>query len=75
MRRTPLSQRGALSGMSKKQKVQPEWEKNVALCAKVLKTIQKSPAAEIFLVPVDWKAFKLPTYPKIIKNPMETEFR
>ena len=31
----------------------------------------KNPAAGAFLVPVDWKALKLPTYPKIVKHPMD----
>jgi len=56
---------------SKKQKVAADWEKNVQLCTKALKAIMKNPAAGAFLVPVDWKALKLPTYPKIVKNPMD----
>ena len=45
---------------SKKQKVASDWERNVQLCTKALKTIMKNPAAGAFLVPVDWKALKLP---------------
>jgi len=55
----------------KKQKVSADFEGNVQKCAKVLKTIMKNPAAGAFLIPVDWKALKLPTYPKIVKNPMD----
>jgi len=40
-------------------------------CFAVLKTLQKNPNAVDFLQPVDWKALKLTTYPKMIKNPMD----
>ena len=61
-----------MSGADKKrQKTVPEWEKNVQLCTKALKIIMKNPAAGAFLIPVDWKALKLPTYPKIVKTPMD----
>eukprot|EP00965_Chrysotila_dentata_P253877 6211483-Pleurochrysis_carterae.AAC.2 len=33
--------------------------------------MQRAPAAVAFLSPVDWKALKLPSYPKIIKQPMD----
>jgi len=56
---------------SKKQKVLPDWERNVQACTKALKSLMKNPAAGAFLMPVDWKALKLPTYPKIVKNPMD----
>jgi len=55
----------------KKQKLLGEWDKNHQLCAKALKMIMKNPAAGAFLVPVDWKVLKLPTYPKIVKHPMD----
>ena len=56
----------------KKQKTGgAEWEKNRASCSKTLKALMKNPAAGAFLVPVDWKGLQLPTYPKIVKHPMD----
>ena len=60
-----------MSTEKKKQKVLADWENNLQLCSKVLKLTMKNPAAGAFLVPVDWKTLKLPTYPKLIKNPMD----
>jgi hypothetical protein len=37
----------------------------------LLKTLMRNPAAGAFLAPVDWKALQLPTYPKIVKHPMD----
>jgi len=56
---------------SKKQKVGGEWERNVKGCQSLLKKLMSIPSAGAFLMPVDWKALKLPTYPKLIKNPMD----
>jgi len=58
---------------NKKQKVTPggEVERNIKACSSVLKALQRAPAAIAFLQPVDWKALKLPTYPKMIKHPMD----
>ena len=57
----------------KKQKLTPggEAERLVKQCAGVLKAMQRNPAAGPFLAPVDWRALKLPTYPKMIKTPMD----
>jgi len=57
--------------MSKKQKSSGEVEKTLKSCLTVLKALERAPAAFPFLKPVDWKALKLPTYPKIIKQPMD----
>ena len=43
----------------------------VKQCRGVLQQLQKNRAAVVFLHPVDWKALKLPAYPKIVKNPMD----
>ena len=57
---------------AKKQKIGgSDWEQNRKSCLQTLKTLMRSPAATPFLLPVDWKALKLPTYPKIVKNPMD----
>ena len=56
--------------MSKKQKI-ADVERAQKQCLQVLRALQKNPQAEPFLMPVDWKGLKLPTYPKIIKNPMD----
>ena len=48
-----------------------ELDKLVKQCHQVLKMLQKAPAAGAFLAPVDWKALKLPTYPKMVKHPMD----
>ena len=58
---------------SKKQKLTPggEADQNNKKCTNVLKALQRNPRAGPFLVPVDWKALKLPQYPKMIKNPMD----
>jgi bromodomain-containing factor 1 len=62
-----------MSQQKKKQKLIPggEAEKLVKQCHSVLKALQKLPGAWPFLAPVDWKALKLPTYPKIVKYPMD----
>jgi|Transcript_3500 hypothetical protein len=63
-----------MSSRPKKQKSSSsgsEVEKSVKACLQVLKALQRSPAAFPFLEPVDWKALKLPTYPKMIKQPMD----
>ena len=55
---------------SKKQKVgsgDSSIERNQKACLTVLRALQKNPDAAPFTVPVDWKALKLPTYPKLIK--------
>jgi hypothetical protein len=57
--------------MSKKQKTGDKWERNFAACSKSLKSLSRMPQAGPFLVPVDWKALQLPTYPKIVKKPMD----
>lgn len=58
---------------SKKQKLTPggEADQNTKKCHSVLKAMQRNPRAGPFLMPVDWKALKLPQYPKMIKNPMD----
>lgn len=58
---------------NKRQKPTPggEVDKTLKACSTVLKTLQRAPAAYAFLQPVDWKALKLPTYPKMIKHPMD----
>ena len=58
---------------NKKQKLTPggEAETNVRKCSTVLKALQRNPRAGAFLMPVDWKALKLPQYPKMIKTPMD----
>ena len=58
---------------SKKQKLTPggEADQNNKKCTNVLKALQRNPRAGPFLMPVDWKALKLPQYPKMIKNPMD----
>ena len=58
---------------SKKQKLTPggEADQNVKKCLSVLKALQRNPRAGPFLMSVDWKALKLPQYPKMIKNPMD----
>jgi len=58
---------------SKKQKVGSggDVERAQKHCLNVLRGIQRNPEAGAFLAPVDWKALKLPTYPKIVKNPMD----
>ena len=40
-------------------------------CKKILNQIRKSPNAEPFLFPVDWKALGLKDYPSVIKSPMD----
>jgi len=57
----------------KKQKLTPggEVDRLSKQCLGVLKMLQRAPAAAPFLTPVDWKALKLPTYPKIVKHPMD----
>jgi len=58
---------------SKKQKVvgSGDVERCQKACLGVLRALQKMPDAGPFLLPVDWKTLKLPTYPKIVKNPMD----
>jgi len=58
---------------SKKQKVASgsDVERSQKACLSVLRAMQRNPDANPFLMPVDWKALKLPTYPKIVKNPMD----
>eukprot|EP00316_Scyphosphaera_apsteinii_P021022 CAMPEP_0119314896 /NCGR_PEP_ID=MMETSP1333-20130426/34085_1 /TAXON_ID=418940 /ORGANISM="Scyphosphaera apsteinii, Strain RCC1455" /LENGTH=345 /DNA_ID=CAMNT_0007320097 /DNA_START=91 /DNA_END=1128 /DNA_ORIENTATION=+ len=58
---------------NKRQKPTPggEVERLVKQCSSVLKALQRAPAAIAFLAPVDWKTLKLPTYPKMIKHPMD----
>ena len=58
---------------NKKQKLAPggEAERLVKMCHGLLRNLQKLPTALPFLSPVDWKALKLPTYPKMIRNPMD----
>mmetsp|Transcript_6846 Transcript_6846/g.14981 ORF Transcript_6846/g.14981 Transcript_6846/m.14981 type:complete len:335 (-) Transcript_6846:1412-2416(-) len=62
-----------MASKPKKQKLTPggEAERLQKQCASVLKAMQRAPAAVAFLSPVDWKALKLPSYPKIIKQPMD----
>ena len=54
---------------SKKQKVAPggDVERAQKQCLNVLRAMQRNPDAAPFLVPVDWKALKLSSYPKIVK--------
>jgi hypothetical protein len=40
-------------------------------CQKILKKFMEYPDAEPFLTAVDWKAWGLYDYPKIVKNPMD----
>lgn len=40
-------------------------------CEECLSFILGKPEADPFSVPVDWKALGIPTYPKIIKHPMD----
>lgn len=58
---------------AKKQKLVPggEADRLVKQCHSMLKALQKAPLALPFLSPVDWKTLKLPTYPKIVKHPMD----
>lgn len=61
---------------SSKRKGQGKWKSDPQLrhCQNILKEFAKKSNAEFmfpFLQPVDWKAFKLFTYPEIIKNPMD----
>lgn len=58
---------------SKKQKVAPggDVERAQKQCLNVLRAMQRNPDAAPFLVPVDWKALKLSSYPKIVKHPMD----
>ena len=48
--------------------VQMSWVND---CKKLLQQIKKSPNADPFLYPVDWKGLKLHDYPTIIKRPMD----
>jgi len=63
----------AMQKSSKKQKLMPggEADQLTKKCHVVLKALQRNPRAGPFLMPVDWKALKLPQYPKMIKNPMD----
>ncbi|KAK5958651.1 transcription initiation at TATA-containing promoter protein [Knufia fluminis] len=38
---------------------------------KVISNLKKSNASSAFRVPVDWVTMKLPTYPEVVKNPMD----
>jgi len=71
--RKPGGARVCAMQKSKKQKLTPggEADQNNKKCTNVLKALQRNPRAGPFLVPVDWKALKLPQYPKMIKNPMD----
>eukprot|EP00475_Leptophrys_vorax_P030560 TRINITY_DN4587_c0_g1_i1.p1 TRINITY_DN4587_c0_g1~~TRINITY_DN4587_c0_g1_i1.p1 ORF type:complete len:391 (+),score=85.69 TRINITY_DN4587_c0_g1_i1:217-1389(+) len=40
-------------------------------CSRVLEDLAKHPKYDVFAIPVDWVALKIPDYPKIIKNPMD----
>jgi len=57
----------------KKQKLTAggDAERLTKQCFTALKTLQRNPNAVDFLQPVDWKALKLHTYPKMIKTPMD----
>lgn len=37
----------------------------------LLEEIKLEPCSDIFLLPVDWRALGLETYPTIVKNPMD----
>ncbi|KAG9072717.1 hypothetical protein KI688_000493 [Linnemannia hyalina] len=61
---------------SSKRKGQGKWKSDPQLrhCQNILKEFAKKSNAEFmfpFLQPVDWKTFKLFSYPDIIKNPMD----
>ncbi|KAG0286565.1 hypothetical protein BGZ97_007382, partial [Linnemannia gamsii] len=61
---------------SSKRKGQGKWKSDPQLrhCQNILKEFAKKSNAEFmfpFMQPVDWKAFKLFSYPEIIKNPMD----
>ena len=49
----------------------PNQPRSRTLAPQTLKALTRNPAAGAFLIPVDWKALKLPTYPKIVKHPMD----
>jgi len=61
------------SSKNKKQKLTAggEADRLQKQCHAMLKALQKNPLAYPFLQPVDWKALQLPTYPKIVKRPMD----
>lgn len=40
-------------------------------CGNLLKSISKRKMAAAFLVPVDWRGLGIPTYPQVIKQPMD----
>ena len=40
-------------------------------CLELLEELTNHQDADAFLIPVDWKALKLPDYPIIIKRPMD----
>lgn len=58
---------------NKKQKLGTSGDVTVThkACLTLLSKLQRNPEAAPFLAPVDWKLLKLPTYPKIVKNPMD----
>ncbi|KAF9551866.1 hypothetical protein EC957_004189 [Mortierella hygrophila] len=61
---------------SSKRKGQGKWKSDPQLrhCQNILKEFAKKSNAEFmfpFMQPVDWKTFKLFSYPDIIKNPMD----
>ena len=43
----------------------------VSLCKTLLHDIIRDPNAKPFLWPVDWEGLNLPSYPKVIKRPMD----
>ena len=43
----------------------------VLLCKSLLSVAMRNPNAKAFLEPVDWKGLDIPSYPKIIKRPMD----
>lgn len=45
--------------------------KDLEQCKKILKQLQTNKNATPFLEPVDWELLNLPTYPEIIKEPMD----
>eukprot|EP00462_Mataza_sp_D1_P022360 CAMPEP_0175141842 /NCGR_PEP_ID=MMETSP0087-20121206/12379_1 /TAXON_ID=136419 /ORGANISM="Unknown Unknown, Strain D1" /LENGTH=206 /DNA_ID=CAMNT_0016425401 /DNA_START=58 /DNA_END=678 /DNA_ORIENTATION=- len=51
----------------KKQKLQGPMES----CRSALTFISSKPEVEAFLEPVDWEAYELYDYPKVIKHPMD----
>ncbi len=46
-------------------------EEDKRVCSEILLSLKQHPSAPAFLFPVDWRALNLPTYPQLIKRPMD----